>query len=680
MIIIKREINKQKRHLPIRRLMAEAGRAVQAMKPVFMMSPMSIANFLPPGTMQFDLVIFDEASQVKPVDAFGAFLRGKQAVVVGDNKQLPPTSFFDTLVEGSDDTEEQMSLTADIESILGLFLAKGAPECMLHWHYRSRHDSLITVSNHEFYKDRLMVFPSPGANPFAKGLVFHHLPGTHYDRGKSSANPEEAKAVAQAVMEHARLNPDFSLGVAAFSINQRDAILAQLELLRQRDPSCEEFFNLHSEEPFFVKNLENVQGDERDVMLISIGYGKTKEGYLSMHFGPLTRQGGERRLNVLITRARQTCRVYANFTAADMDLERCTSEGVRALRSFLAYAKDRVIDSLKPGPDEPESVFEEQVAQALQAIGYKVHLQVGSAGFRVDIGIVDESNPGRYLLGIECDGASYHSARCARDRDRLRQEVLEDLGWRIHRIWSSDWFRSPDLELQRTVESIERAKVYWAGIDAGTKMENKTKRPGGTTVERDRETRQDCTTVEAVPYIVSKITINLRGRHLHLLEPVEMAKYVHQVAQIEGPVHCDVVTQRICEGAGLHRAGTRIQQAVHNGILYATQTHKIILKRDFVWPSTDLPLKVRDRALLDQTEKRIQWVAPEEIEVALEQTVVSSFSIHRDAAISDCLSLLGFKRVTAGIREAVERVLDDLIRHGHIESTDELLKAVHNKD
>ena len=331
--VLRREISKKRRHLPIRQLMGKAGNAVQAIKPVFMMSPLSIANFIEPDGLRFDLVVFDEASQVRPVEAFGAIMRGKQVVVVGDNKQLPPTSFFDALLD-TDEVDED-NLTTDMESILGLFAARGAPERMLRWHYRSRHESLISVSNHEFYENRLVIFPSPDKEQGDLGLIYHHLPDTAYDRGGTRSNVGEAKSVAEAVMEHARKRPELTLGVAAFSTAQMQAIQDQLELLRRKDPSCESFFAAHPFEPFFVKNLENVQGDERDVIFISIGYGRTAQGYLSMSFGPLNLDGGERRLNVLITRARRSCQVFTNLTADDIDLARSNARGVRALKTFL---------------------------------------------------------------------------------------------------------------------------------------------------------------------------------------------------------------------------------------------------------------------------------------------------------------------------------------------------------
>ena len=456
--VLQREIQKRSRHKPIRQLLKEAGNIIQDLKPVFMMSPLSIANYLDPQSVAFDLVVFDEASQVRPADALGALLRAKKAVVVGDSRQLPPSSFFDRVVQSRDEPEdEEESVTADIESILGLFASKGAPSRYLRWHYRSRHESLIAVSNQEFYDNNLVVFSSPDVGREASGLRFHYLPDAVYDRGRSAVNQGEAEAVAQAVMGHAVNSPGLSLGVAAFSQAQARAIDDRLEMLRLQDDSGEEFFAAHPEEPFFVKNLENVQGDERDVMFISIGYGRDATGQASMNFGPLNNQGGERRLNVLITRSKHQCHVFTNLRAEDIDLGRTRSVGVRALKTFLAYAQTGVMPSDVPHESDfsVDSPFQSEVARRLEHLGYQVHQEVASGGKFVDIGILDPEHPGRYIIGIECDGASYHSSRSARDRDRLREQVLKDLGWKLHRVWSTDWFRDSERELKRTVGAIE---------------------------------------------------------------------------------------------------------------------------------------------------------------------------------------------------------------------------------
>ena len=341
MDILRRELNKKRRHIPIRQLINSAGRAIQQIKPVFMMSPMSIASFLPPGRLEFDVVVFDEASQVKAVDAFGAILRGRQIIVVGDTRQMPPTDFFSREVE----MDEEDNTTSDIESVLAMFRARGAQERYLSWHYRSRHESLIAVSNVEFYDRRLVVFPAPGTNPHATGLKFHYLPGAIYDRGHTRTNREEARAVAKAVIAHAGNKPNLSLGVVAFSMAQRDLIQVEVELLRRENPALEEFFTQqHPTEPFFIKNLENVQGDERDVILISIGYGRNESGRVAKEFGPVNRDGGERRLNVLITRAKLGMEVFSNFRADELELDASARHGVRALKHFLKYAETGELD------------------------------------------------------------------------------------------------------------------------------------------------------------------------------------------------------------------------------------------------------------------------------------------------------------------------------------------------
>ena len=672
--IISREINKKRRHMPIRKLIGEAGRAIQAIKPVFMMSPMSIATYVPSGALQFDLVVFDEASQVKPVDAFGAILRGKQVVVVGDSKQLPPTSFFDSLNDGSND--EDYESVGDMESILSLFLGKGAPERMLRWHYRSRHDSLIAVSNNEFYNNRLMVFPSPGANPIARGLRLKHLPNTAYDRGKTRSNPEEAKAVAEAVLEHTRTYPNLTLGVVAFSVAQRDAIEFQMELLRREDPTCESFFTVEKREPFFVKNLENVQGDERDVIFISMGYGKTSEGYMTMSFGPINREGGERRLNVLISRARLAMDVFSNFTAKDIDLNRTNARGVVALKNFLAYAENGILEQPYATDKEPDSLFEVAVMKSLKQNGVDVQPQVGTAGFFIDIGVKDPEHPGRYILGIECDGATYHSSRSARDRDRLRQEVLEGLGWRLHRIWSTDWYRSPEKEIERVMLAIQKAKEEFKNAiilssQANEKITDTTRIHAikRSTIKHE-EIHDD---VSGVPYTKANLTLRLNGKELHELSAQVLYEYVEKVVQKESPVHRSEVMRRITEGAGLKRAGSRIQQAVDNAISLGLQQQRINERQGFLWRQDMIEPEVRDRSLLEAASKKLECVSPEEIKQALFKSVESAFSLSPDDAATSAARMLGILRLTAQSKPLFDAQLSIMIKTKVLEQRDGLV-------
>ncbi len=659
---ISREINKKRRHMPIRKLMSEAGRAIQAIKPVCMMSPMSIATYIPQGSLKFDLVVFDEASQVKPVDAFGAIIRGSQSLVVGDSKQLPPTSFFDSLVENDD--EDDYESVGDTESILSLFLGKGAPERMLRWHYRSRHDSLIAVSNNEFYDNRLVVFPTPGRNPLARGLRLHHLPDTAYERGKTRSNPEEAKAVARAVIEHAKTYPDLTLGVVAFSTAQRDAIELQLELLRRTDSSCEIFFKENVREPFFIKNLENVQGDERDVIFISIGYGKTAEGYMAMSFGPLNRDGGERRLNVLITRARLAMDVFSNFTADDIDLNRTQARGAVALKNFLAFAKTGILLQPHSSGKEPDSPFEEEVIKALVQNGVEVEPQVGTAGFFIDIGVKDKKFPGRYILGIECDGATYHSSRSARDRDRLRQEVLEGLGWRLHRIWSTDWYRQPEKELERTLAAIEKAETD-SNNEAETEPTIVSPVNHAAPITREVLTQQDHDiNGDTKPYKRATLFITLCNRDLHEFSSQQLLPYLCEIVEVESPIHKTELIRRITESAGLKRAGNRIQLAINNALKVGVRERKVVQKGNFVWHLTMEKPEVRDRSALDAASKKFELVPPEEVSMALRQEVERGFSINEDVLISDAARVLGFQRVTAQAKKTFESQLSKMIEEG----------------
>ena len=656
------EINKRRRHLPVRRLIQRAPGVIQGIKPIFMMSPMSVATFLSPGAVHFDLVVFDETSQVKPVDAFGALMRGTQAVVVGDSRQLPPTNFFQLIGESEGEDVETASV-GDMESILSLFLGKGAPERMLRWHYRSRHESLIAVSNHEFYDNRLMIFPSPGGNPSARGLQFHYLSHTAYEPGRTRTNPLEAEAVAKAVMAHARTYPDLSLGVVAFSVAQRDAIELRLEVLRRSDPSCETFFQEEGREPFFVKNLENVQGDERDVIFISIGYGKTKDGYLPMRFGPLNLDGGERRLNVLISRARLAMDVFGNFMADEMDLSRTNARGVHALHRFLAYARSGQLELPERRFRELESPFEEEVMKALVAQGVKVEPQVGTAGFFIDLAVCDPERPGRYLLGVECDGATYHSARSARDRDRLRQAVLEGLGWRLYRVWSTDWYRSPEVETRRLLEAIEDARAR-----GSAPPEEPVVRPD-TAFEVPREPEEQEAGADSgrrTLYQRAQLEVSLNGRGLHEVPTPDLATYLAVVVECESPVHWLEAARRIADGAGVQRTGSRIQAAIQNAIEVGVRKGAFKKRGDFLWSMAMQTPLVRDRSDLEAGARKIEFVAPEELEMACLEELRDGFSMDRQELVQRAARRIGIDRVSGQTRSVFDEAVDRLAKRGQV--------------
>ncbi len=653
---LRRQFERKRGHLPVRQLMIQAGNAIQAIKPVFMMSPMSIATYLPPGSANFDLVVFDEASQVRPVDALGALMRADQSVVVGDSKQLPPTRFFDNVTQPDDDDDDD-SVVADMESILGLFRAEGAPDRMLRWHYRSRHESLIAVSNREFYENGLVVFPSPDSSRESIGLKYHHLPDTQYDRGRSRTNRKEAAAVAAHVMEHSRLSPGLTLGVAAFSSAQREAIQDELERLRRQDLSCEVFFNDHPKEPFFVKNLENVQGDERDVIFISIGYGRDAGGQVAMNFGPLTAEGGERRLNVLITRAKRRCHVFTNLRAADIDLNRTSSRGVGALKTFLAYAETGVLEDVAgESGREIDSPFQMAVATKLRSRGYDIHEEVATGGKFIDLAVVDPEQPGKYILGIECDGASYHSSRSARDRDRLREQHLRNLDWRLHRIWSTDWFHNPERELNRAVQAIEQAK---AATPTARPIENKN-RPRIDRVDGGVE----ASALTAQRYELAQPHVDFGYYEIHEAPESLLFGPITEIVRVESPVHVSDVRRRIADAVGVARIGHRIKQNLNRAIAGAERSGMVVKKGGFLWSTKmNMPV-VRDRQ--DVQGKRFETVPPEEIAQALRTVVKHSYGMDRIAAAVEAARLLGFKKVSKNTRKRALRVLENLIESGDL--------------
>ncbi|MGH7907897.1 MAG: DUF4011 domain-containing protein [Candidatus Binataceae bacterium] len=447
--LLSRELAKRRRHLALRQLISQLPTVLTRLTPCMLMSPLSIAQYVAPDAEPFDLVIFDEASQISVWDAIGAIARGKQLVVVGDPKQLPPTSFFDR-ADNLDNSDDDV-LNEDLESILDELIGANLPQRELLWHYRSRHESLIAFSNQKYYGGRLITFPSPETDDTA--LSYVHVPRGVYERGGGRVNRAEATAVVQEVVRNLRdpvfVSENRTIGVVTFNSDQQNLIEDLLDAERRKDPGLETFFVSSKDriEPVFVKNLETVQGDERDVILFSIGFGPDAAGKITMNFGPLNKLGGERRLNVAVTRARQELKIFGTLRAENIDLSRTSAEGVCELKHFLEFAERgslALAGAIESISGLNESPFETAVEQAMVAKGWQVRRQVGVSGYRIDLGIVHPDAPGKFLAGVECDGATYHRAATARDRDRLRDMVLRNLGWRILRTWSTDWWTDRD--------------------------------------------------------------------------------------------------------------------------------------------------------------------------------------------------------------------------------------------
>jgi len=461
--LLRKEIGKRARHIPVRQLINRIPNLLPRLKPCVLMSPLSVAQYLEASHETFDVVIFDEASQIPVWDAIGAIARGRQLIIVGDPKQLPPTSFFATSTDDEDDlTPDEHK---DMESILDELMTLGLRHKRLRWHYRSRHEGLITFSNRQYYENDLLTFPSPERE--LGGVRFRHIPDARYDKGKSRTNRIEAETLVRELVLRLR-DPSASgrsFGVVTFSQAQQALIENLLDEERRKFPEIECHFGDDPPvegEPVFVKNLENVQGDERDVILFSICYGMDDAGKISLNFGPLNREGGERRLNVAVTRAKHEVIVYSGLRGGQIDLTRTQRRGVRDLKYFLEYAERGPIALVAATSgaslEDVDSEFERMVANRIRAAGYDVHHQVGCSGYRIDLAVVDPSAPGRYLLGVECDGATYHRAATARDRDKLRQGILEGLGWKLYRIWSTDWWHNADTEIDKLLGSIAMIK------------------------------------------------------------------------------------------------------------------------------------------------------------------------------------------------------------------------------
>lgn len=686
--LLKHEALKKSRHLPIRKLFERIPLLITQLKPCLLMSPVSVSQFLRP-TMKFDLVVFDEASQICTEDAVGAIYRGDQLLVCGDNKQLPPTTFFQTAMSEEFDEDEpgDQEEFEPLDSVLDECLAMNMRQGWLRWHYRSRHESLIAFSNSRFYDWRLVTFPSCFQKHEDLGIKFVHVADGVYGRGGKRDNPREAEVVADLVFEHfVRHQTSKSMGVVAFSQAQMETIEDELERRLRERPEMERYFTGDRMEGFFVKNLENVQGDERDVMIFSIGYGRDRTGRMTMNFGPLNQAGGERRLNVAVTRAREKVILVSSIRAADIDLSATQAPGVLALHRYLDYA-ERGVDALEitaPTGGDFESPLERDVAQAIRGMGYDVVPQVGCSGFRIDLGVVDPAQPGCFLLGIECDGASYHHSYVARDKDRLRQEVLERLGWRIHRIWSPDWMNRRSTEVERLRTVIEQAR---SGRVIAPSQPSRADNPG---LAGDSLPAPSVKTVEVgngndspvglswtAPYHVSRL--RAKGSvdpnfHLPEYRP-EQVRLAEKIVAVEGPIHVDLLARRLAQAWGLQQVGKRIEVAVGEVVRQATRSGRVRRDGSFLWPThADFRLTVRTPvAGDDETFRKVQHISPEEIGLAMQHIVRAGIGISAEALLVEVARVFGFERTGHLIRAQLDRVLQKLIKQGTLAQQGNLL-------
>lgn len=699
--VLRYEMGKKTRHLPLRELMSKIPDALTKLTPCMLMSPLSIAQYLTPGASAFDLVIFDEASQIPVWDAVGAMARGRQVVMVGDPKQLPPTSFFDRAESTADDEDVE----ADLESILDECISANLPIRHLNWHYRSRHESLIAFSNQRYYESKLVTFPSPVTND--RAVKLHEIAGV-YSKGGSRTNLIEARAVVSDVVSRLR-SPGFresklTIGVVTFNGEQQKLIEDLLDEARRNEPSLEAYFADTELEPLFVKNLESVQGDERDIIYFSTTYGRDATGAVAMNFGPINRPGGERRLNVAITRARHELCVFASLQPEQIDLTRTQSIGVRDLKHFLEFAQRgprALAEAVTGSVGGFDSPFEEAVAAALTSRGWQVQTQVGVSAFRIDLGVVDPDAPGRYLAGVECDGATYHRSATARDRDKLREHVLRGLGWEILRIWSTDWWinsvGTADLIHERLTALLVLSRAQRAEHEA---REEAARLLAETVVveviqaiEEVTDSVSEALTIESAndeadaPQNQQYAAVALASQpasssQLHYA-PAEVVYYkesdpassvlgvdpdaffeasysgvlsalVEHVINEEGPILDVILARRIARAHGWVRTGSKIRERVS---AMAQRTHRMTTDEvgEFYWPShlTDASAVVCRRPVDEASIRPVDEICGDEL-AALARELFAKGKVG-EALLHAMARELGLQKLTASSRLRLEK-------------------------
>ena len=659
--VIRREGMKKSRHLPVRELIARSRNTSLAIKPCFMMSPLAVSQYVP-ADMNFDVVIFDEASQVTPGDAINCIYRGKSLVLAGDDKQLPPTSFFER-VEADLDDDDDGTDAADFESVLELAKGCGAfNDLRLNWHYRSRHEGLIAFSNYKFYDGKLVTYPSSHSEGADVGVQFFHTNGV-YRRGGGADNPLEAVQVAERVIEHFTTRPTLTLGVVTFSVAQADAIIDAIDKARERRRDLDRFFDGNDRlNAFFVKSLESVQGDERDVIIFSIGYGPDEAGKITTNFGVLNKPKGWRRLNVAVTRARQRVEVVASLRAGDIPPS--ANENVEYLRAYLDYAEHgQVALAVDLGSSGlgPESPFEESVIKTIRAWGYTVEPQVGAAGFRIDMGIRHPAHPGMFALGVECDGYQYHSAPAARDRDRLREQVLCGLGWQLHRIWGTAWYRNRQIEEDRLRAVIE------AAINA----------PAAGRIKSDDHTlpRRTVETAQVENYELPSWTTEYMVAHVKPLprwiDASEAGSYhdmtpaVLAIATVEGPVHIALVHQRLRDAWGIGRIGSKISDNIDRAIRMSKDG--VTRNGDFI----DIDGRPIDRVRTpNSVVRKADHVDYGELRLCVRLLLRDTGTTPKTELITAVARIFGWTRTGADIKSRMDDVIEQLVADNEITDED----------
>lgn len=676
--ILRRELQKRKRIKPLRRLFSEIPRVLQAIKPCMLMSPVSVSTFLKPGALNFDLVVFDEASQLPAQEAIPSILRAKQVVVAGDENQLPPTSFFlaSSIFEEEDESESQDEF-APLESLLDdcVAIQPVFQDAKILWHYRSKDERLIKFSNYYFYNNSLITFPSASQDDEGRGVHLIYTSSGTWDRGRSRTNRIEAKKTAETVIEQFQKYPNRTIGVVAMNSSQKEAIECALDELIVNRPDLQAFFDTSKPEPFFVKSLENVQGDERDTIIISVGYAKTPEGALSLNFGPLNRDGGWRRLNVLVTRAKWQTILITSIHSHELGAINPNNRGALMLRNFIEFAEHhcKLPANVAMSTDEETNDFEDAVAAAIRDYRFTVDEQVGASGYRIDLAVRDPRDSNRYILAIECDGATYHSGRTARDRDILRGDVLMSQGWKIYRLWSTDWFRDREKALQGILNAINLAQKFPSeqSVQAVPMAEKY--------VEQNEQINKSIGYSEAQATIIAAKKKYVTGKDyqkfsverkknskvlLNKLRNYELADVIANIVQVESPIHQDLLIERLKEVYGVSRAGANIHKNSISAARLAVNRHGLKISSKFIYKNNLRPNGFRVPS--PGTERELSHIATEEIENAILYLVEDQFGFARERIAKAVLEIFGLGRNRTEPTEIIESAIDRLVTQGEL--------------
>ena len=655
-----REASKKRRQKPVRVLLQSISELVQTLKPCFLMSPLSVSTYLSEDSCKFDVVIFDEASQIFPWDAVGAIYRAKQTIVVGDSKQMPPSNFFKAEIDDEKEDEDEIDGddSLDFESILDICASSFNQERLL-WHYRSRTEDLITFSNKNFYDGDLVTFPSTKKDNKDTGVDFYYVENGVFDR-KTKKNLIEANRVVDLVFEHFENYPNRSLGVVAFSISQQAAIESILQERREKNDKYAQFFDSNRNERFFVKNLETVQGDERDTIIFSVAYAKDDGGKFIHNFGPLNKKGGERRLNVAITRAKYNIKLVSSIRSFDIDLSKTSSVGARLLKEYLAYAetgyeteinKNESLEALKS-----DGKFEDEVFDALVEAGFNVVRNVGSSSYKIDFGIRHPSNSD-FVLAIECDGDNYHSARTTRDRDRLRQEVLERFGWRYYRIWSTDWFVNKQNEKKKLIQTVQNAIDYYNNenhIDSfqPDDQQNFIVEKAESNILSERF---------PVYNIFSAYEWKVQAKKLITFDNI-----IYSLVETEGPITEELLLKKTVALLG----GDSVTADIKEKFKQKMEKHADITKvKNYYVVNINKPIEMR-LPKEGNKPRDVLLIPTDELSMGMLKIIEFYSSIDQEELYKTMSTLLCFGRFTERIKAKLDQALNAIIRKGMVKEAD----------